>query len=37
MPVGLQILGRQFGEESVLALAAQVQRLRPIGLPPGPA
>jgi len=37
MPVGLQILGRQFGEESVLALAAQVQRLRPIGLPPNPA
>jgi amidase len=34
LPVGLQILGRQFGEESVLALAADVQRLRPIGLPP---
>jgi amidase len=33
MPVGLQVLGRQFGEESVLALAAEVQRLRPIGLP----
>ena len=33
MPVGLQILGRQFGEEAVLALAAEVQRLRPIGLP----
>jgi amidase len=34
LPVGLQILGRQFGEESVLALAAEVQRLRPIGFPP---
>jgi amidase len=33
MPVGLQIAGRQFGEESVLALADLVQRLRPIGLP----
>jgi len=30
MPVGLQIAGRQMGEESVLALAAQVQKLRPI-------
>jgi amidase len=34
MPVGLQILGRQFGEEAVLALAAQIQRLAPIGRPP---
>ena len=34
LPVGLQILGRQFGEEAVLALAAEVQRLTPIGLPP---
>ena len=33
MPVGLQIAGQQFGEESVLALAATIQRLRPIGLP----
>jgi len=33
MPVGLQILGRQFGEEAVLALAAQIQRLVPIGRP----
>ena len=33
MPVGLQILGRAFGEESVLALAAEIQRLRPLGLP----
>jgi amidase len=37
LPVGLQILGKQFGEESVLALAAEVQRLHPIGLPHGPA
>jgi amidase len=34
MPVGLQIAGGQFGEEDVLALAAQIQRLRP--LPRGP-
>jgi amidase len=33
MPVGLQLVGRPFGEEGVLALAAAVQRLRPIGLP----
>ncbi len=33
MPVGLQIAGSQFGEEGVLALAAQVQKLRPIALP----
>jgi amidase len=33
MPVGLQIAGQQFGEESVLTLAATIQRLRPIGLP----
>jgi amidase len=33
MPVGLQIVGRQFGEEAVLALAAQIQRLIPIGRP----
>ena len=32
-PVGLQIVGRPQGEESVLALAAEVQRARPIGLP----
>jgi amidase len=36
MPVGLQILGRQFGEEAVLALATQVQRLVPIGRPSVP-
>jgi amidase len=34
MPVGLQIAGPQFGEEGVLALTAQVQKLRP--LPRGP-
>ena len=33
MPVGLQVAGGQFGEEDVLALAAQIQKLRPIGLP----
>jgi amidase len=31
MPVGLQVLGPQFGEESVLALAGAVQRLVPLG------
>jgi amidase len=34
MPVGLQVAGRQMGEEGVLALAAQIQKLRPVGLPP---
>lgn len=33
MPVGLQVVGRQFGEEEVLALAARVQQENPIGLP----
>jgi amidase len=33
LPVGLQILGRQFGEEMVLALAATVQHISPIGRP----
>jgi amidase len=33
MPVGLQIAGGQFGEEDVLAVAAQIQRLRPLILP----
>ena len=33
LPVGLQIVGQQFGEESVLTLAAKIQKLRPIGLP----
>ncbi len=34
MPVGLQIAGGQFGEEDVLSIAGQIQRLRP--LPRGP-
>jgi amidase len=34
LPVGLQIVGRPFGEEAVLALAATVQEACPIGLPP---
>jgi len=33
LPVGLQIVGRPFGEEAVLALAAQVQQRHPIGRP----
>jgi Asp-tRNA(Asn)/Glu-tRNA(Gln) amidotransferase A subunit family amidase len=33
LPVGLQIVGRPFGEEAVLALAAKVQEAFPIGLP----
>jgi amidase len=33
MPVGVQIAGGQFGEEDVLAIAAQIQKLRPIALP----
>lgn len=36
MPVGLQIAGGQFGEEDVLAIAAQIQKLRPIALPRQP-
>jgi len=35
LPVGLQIVGRPSDEESVLALAAVVQRANPIGLPTG--
>ncbi|MGH7700866.1 MAG: amidase family protein, partial [Gemmatimonadales bacterium] len=34
LPVGLQVVGRPQGEESVLALAKTVQELRPIGRPP---
>jgi amidase len=34
LPVGLQIVGRPFGEESVLALSKQVQEAYPIGPPP---
>ena len=37
MPVGLQIVGTPRGEEAVLALAAQVQRLQPIGNLPSTA
>jgi amidase len=33
MPVGMQIVGGPEGEEAVLALAARVQQLHPIGLP----
>ena len=33
LPVGLQVVGPLFGEVPVLALAARVQTLRPIGLP----
>ncbi len=32
MPVGLQIAGGQFGEEDVLSIAGQIQRLRPLPL-----
>ncbi len=30
MPVGVQVAGRQFDEEGVLALSAQLQKLRPL-------
>jgi amidase len=33
LPVGLQIVGRPWGEEAVLALGAKVQEAFPIGLP----
>lgn len=33
LPVGLQIVGKPFGEEAVLALAAQVQQRHPLGRP----
>jgi amidase len=33
LPVGLQIVGRPFGEEAVLALAGKVQEAYPIGTP----
>jgi amidase len=33
MPVGLQIVGPPFGEERVLAVAAEIERRRPIGRP----
>ena len=34
MPVGLQVVGRPSGEESVLALASVIQCMHPIGTPP---
>jgi amidase len=34
LPVGLQIVGPPQGEEGVLALAARIQEIRPVGLPP---
>jgi len=34
LPVGLQIVGTQFGEAAVLALAGAVQRLNPLGTAP---
>jgi amidase len=34
MPCGLQVVGRPFGEERVLATMAVMQRLRPLGRPP---
>jgi amidase len=34
MPLGLQIVGPPFGEESVLALAGAIERRHPIGAPP---
>jgi len=30
MPVGVQVAGGQFGEEDVLAIAAQIQKQRPV-------
>ncbi len=33
LPVGLQIVGRPFGEGTVLALARRVQQIRPVGGP----
>jgi amidase len=34
LPVGLQIVGPQFGEEKVLTLAKLVQQTSPVGKPP---
>ena len=33
LPVGIQIVGKPFGEEAVLAMAKQVEQLYPIGRP----
>ncbi len=37
LPVGLQIVGRRHREEQVLALAAKVEKMRPIGFAPSHA
>jgi amidase len=34
LPTGLQIVGPPFGEERVLAVAAEIERQRPLGRPP---
>lgn len=34
LPVGMQIVGRPQGEESVIAVGSALQKLRPVGLPP---
>ena len=34
LPVGLQIVGKPFGEEQVLALAQAIQDTHPLGMPP---
>jgi amidase len=34
MPCGLQVVGKPFGEEGVLALMSVMQRVRPVGRPP---
>lgn len=36
LPVGLQIVGPPLGEELVLAVAAEIARLRPVGMPTNP-
>lgn len=37
LPVGLQIVGRRFADEEVLAIAASIEALKPMPLPPTPA
>ena len=37
LPIGLQVVGPQQGEEAVLALGSRIQELHPIGLPSVPA
>ena len=34
LPVGLQVVGRPYGEEDVLSLASRIQKANPIGQPP---